>query len=72
MDSLEDSQQVQQVQEGWTNFHGQSRKWHWIGPDGRSLCGKWGMFIEHDLDPKTTPSPDNCAGCWKRLATRGG
>ena len=30
--------------EGWTDFHGQSRKFHYIpADDDRALCGKWGL-----------------------------
>ena len=55
---------------GWTNFGGQSRKWHYIGEDGRSLCGKWAAWKPHRLEQGDNGSPDNCASCRRRFAKR--
>jgi hypothetical protein len=46
--------------EGWGK-PSNSRKWHYFGADGRSLCAKWAYFgeIEEGLDD----SPDNCLSC---------
>ena len=55
---------------GWTNFGGQSRKWHYIGEDGRSLCGKWAAWTRGPFEQGMDESPDNCAACRRRLAKR--
>ncbi len=56
---------------GWTNFGGQSRKWHFVAEDGRSLCGNWLLWKGHELAQGNEDSPDNCAGCQRRLKKRG-
>jgi hypothetical protein len=65
--------------EGWTNFNGQARKFHYIPADTEwALCGKWGLspFVanarEHaNLEPDSgTPSPDDCVACRRKLDAR--
>jgi len=52
---------------GWTNFGGQSSKWHYIAAEERSLCRKWAIWKTHELQQGNDDSPDNCAACKKRL-----
>lgn len=66
--------------EGWTDFNGQSRKFHFIPADnvqGKALCGKWGLspFVadarqQAHLQPDTGPSPDDCVSCRRKLDKR--
>jgi len=53
--------------QGWGSL-ANSPKWHYF-VEGRSLCGKWlGLGITNfDDDPLTDDSPDNCAGCKKKV-----
>lgn len=70
-----------ETREGWTDFGGQARKFHYIPADNdRALCGKWGLspFVgggareKANLQPDTgTPSPDDCAACRRKLDARG-
>lgn len=65
------------LREGWTDYGGSSRKWHYVTDadgDGRSLCGKWARSpfaagVLHVADGKDE-SPDNCAECKRRKAKR--
>jgi hypothetical protein len=41
-------------------------KWHYIGEDGRSLCGKW-LHLIGPLEHGNDNSADNCAECKRRL-----
>lgn len=60
---------------GWTNFDGQSRKFHYIPADTeKALCGKWGLspFVadaraQTRLQADTGPSPDDCVACRRKL-----
>lgn len=65
--------------EGWTNFGGQARKFHYIPADNdRALCGKWALspFVAKareaaNLEPDTgKASPDDCAACRRKLDAR--
>jgi hypothetical protein len=65
--------------EGWTNFAGQARKFHYIPADEpRALCGRWGLspFVDEDrarahLQPDNgKPSADDCATCRRKLDAR--
>lgn len=67
------------IQEGWTDFHGQSRKFHYIpADDDRALCGKWGLspFVarareqSHLQADEGKPSPDDCKVCRRKLDAR--
>ncbi len=51
---------------GW-GFPPVSRKAHFIGTDGRSLCGRVGFAFDLLLEPDNGPSMDDCAACRKRL-----
>lgn len=61
---------------GWGKPTDSARKFHYFTPrpltDGgmaRSLCGSYGFFYQRGLlEPETTPSPDDCKECRKRLA----
>ena len=59
---------IPEAPQGWTNFGGQSKKWHYIAADQRSLCGKWMIWERHELDERDYHGPDNCAECWRRRA----
>jgi hypothetical protein len=50
---------------GW-NWLTNSKKWHYFGENGRSLCGRYMVFVNDDAEADDTESPDNCAECWKR------
>ena len=65
--------------EGWTNFGGQSRKFHYIPAENdRALCGKWALspFAGKDarqlanLQPDDGPSKDDCVACRRKLDRR--
>ncbi len=52
---------------GW-NWLINSRKWHWFGLDGRSLCGKYltfGSNADAETEDKINSS-DNCAVCKRK------
>ncbi|TVM03001.1 MAG: hypothetical protein CV087_07590 [Candidatus Brocadia sp. WS118] len=63
----EPAAQVQTLvrQEGWTWLIN-SRKWHYFR-EGRSLCGKFLLLDDSDLELGNDSSPDNCAACRKKL-----
>ncbi len=54
---------------GWAEVAG-SRKFHYCGPDGRSLCGRYGFlgFTQADLSDKWHEHPLNCSVCKKKQA----
>jgi len=55
-------------QEGWTWLIN-SRKWHYfVGP--RSLCRRWALVGNPELEKGNDDSPDNCAACKRKLAER--
>lgn len=65
--------------EGWTDFGGQARKFHYVpSDDDRALCGKWGLspFVaaareKAHLQPDAgKPSPDDCVACRRKLDAR--
>lgn len=45
-----------------------SRRWHYIGTDGRSLCGKWLVpsWSPHLVDRAYGPASGDCAECKKK------
>lgn len=62
--------------EGWTDFNGQSRKFHYIPADNdEALCGKWGVspFVANaraaaNLQPDDGQAgPDDCKACRRKL-----
>ena len=56
--------------EGWNWLHN-SRKWHYFGVDGRSLCGGFALFGSNaDAETGNDDSKDNCAKCRRELAKR--
>src|SRR3569623_479624 len=54
------------LKEGWA-FIANARKFHYVGTDGRSLCGKW-LFLGTLIadDQKASKSKDDCVTCRKR------
>jgi DNA-directed RNA polymerase subunit RPC12/RpoP len=50
---------------GWTAING-ARKWHFIGLDGRSLCGRYLWLGGAELEQGNHDSPDNCTACRSR------
>ena len=52
--------------EGWGYIIG-SRKWHYFGQDGRSLCGKWLKWTDTGLTQGNDLSPDNCVACRRKV-----
>lgn len=59
---------------GWWNPgpHNPRAKFHYCGPTGRSLCGKY-LFIDGPdfvLEEGKDEHPDNCAKCKSVLRTR--
>jgi hypothetical protein len=64
------------VTAGWTDFGGQSRKFHYIpADDSNALCRKWCLspLVSNareraHLQPDTgKPSPDDCKACRRKL-----
>ena len=55
--------------EGWTWLI-QTPKWHYF-VERRSLCGKWLLFGNPELEQGNDNSPDNCKACLKKLKKRG-
>lgn len=56
--------------EGWT-WLSNATKWHYfIREDGKSLCGKWGLFGSPELEQGDDDSEDNCKACQKKLEAR--
>jgi hypothetical protein len=62
--------------EGWTDFGGQARKFHYIpADDPQALCGKWGLspFVgearekAHLQADTGKASPDDCVACRRKL-----
>lgn len=50
-----------------------SRRWHYFGDDGRSLCGKW-LVVAWDaalIDKAYGPANGDCAACERKLASGG-
>ncbi|KKN21706.1 hypothetical protein LCGC14_0922460 [marine sediment metagenome] len=57
-----------EVKEGWTWLRN-SPKWHCF-IDGRSICKKFMLWINPELEQGKDDSPDNCKACMKALAKR--
>ena len=56
--------------EGWKLFDN-AKKYHWIGPDMRSLCGRWGAWSTADCDPVIgEPHAAECGKCRSKLNKR--
>ena len=56
-------------QEGWTYLMN-AIKWHYFGPDGRSLCMRWfygGPKTDYRDSP---PNFDGCVACTRKLERR--
>ena len=60
---------MSEVREGWAMVM-YSRKWHYFGKDGRSLCRGFGNFGSVPLSQGNDDSPDNCAMCKRKLLKR--
>lgn len=57
------------VKHGWVYIDG-SRKWHYVGTDGRSLCQKWMYLGSVEPEQGNDDSKDNCLACRKKLLAR--
>ena len=56
---------------GWWNpkpFRSTS-KFHYIGQDGRALCGRW-AYLRGDIEEGRDEHPDNCAACRRKKLSR--
>ncbi len=51
--------------EGWTYLLN-SPKWHYFR-GGRSLCGRFLLLGNPELEQGNENSPDNCKGCLRKL-----
>lgn len=56
------------AKEGWTWLHN-ATKWHYF-VDGKSLCGKWALWKDGELEQGNDNSPSNCLTCWRKLQRR--
>lgn len=65
--------------EGWTDFAGRARKFHFVpSDDNRALCGKWMLspFIENTLarsylqPDEGQPSTVDCVDCRRKFDRR--
>jgi hypothetical protein len=56
------------MNEGW-GWLMNSRKWHYF-VEKKSLCGKWAIFKDDDLEQGDDGSPDNCVACKRKLKSR--
>jgi hypothetical protein len=56
------------AKEGWTWLQN-STKWHYF-VDKRSLCGKWELWGDDELEQGNNDSKDNCATCKRELKIR--
>jgi hypothetical protein len=59
------------AKEGWTWIIGQ-RKWHFILESGRSICGRFWMPGNPELEQGNDDSADNCVACRRKLEKRNG
>lgn len=62
---------TKKLKEGWAVITG-AAKFHYIGEDGRALCGRWfflGVLQANDQTPNAGQSRD-CSACVKKLAAR--
>ena len=60
---------MSELQIGWWNprpFNSRS-KFHFVGVDRRSLCGKW-AYLAGDIEDGNDEHIDNCAECRRRKA----
>lgn len=52
---------------GWGHLYN-SRKWHFFGEDGRSLCGAWARLDGNkEAELGNNDSKDNCAACKRKV-----
>jgi hypothetical protein len=51
--------------EGWAFIIG-STKWHYMR-DHRSICGKWMVLGNPEVEQGNDASPDNCKACRTKL-----
>ena len=60
---------MSELKEGWTWVEN-SKKWHYFQSDGRSLCGKFGLFrtMNGSLEDGSAVSDGmKCAACKRKL-----
>lgn len=51
---------------GWVFISGAS-KWHYVGDDSKSLCGRWMYLGSTAPEQGNDDSKDNCATCRNKL-----
>lgn len=57
---------------GWWNPNPYSSRkpvFHYIGEDGRALCGKW-LYLDGTLEEGNDNHSQNCAACKRKKLTR--
>jgi hypothetical protein len=56
---------------GWWNPEPwrSTSKFHYVGLDGRALCGRW-AYLKGDIEEGKDDHPDNCAACRKKKVAR--
>lgn len=57
---------IDTIATGWKWFINSSKA-HYIGLDGRSLCGKWLSLSNAGIETGNDDSPDNCRACRRNL-----
>jgi hypothetical protein len=58
------------VATGWWNPRpfAANAKFHYVGEDGRTLCGKWAYMGLGEVEEGQDDHKDNCAECKRRKA----
>lgn len=52
--------------QGWLKLFN-TKKWHFFGKDGRSLCGNWMIFsVPPDAEDTNHDHPENCKKCQRK------
>ena len=54
------------MKQGWTWLIN-SPRWHYF-VKGKSLCGRWMIISDANLEIGNDNSPDNCKACRKKLS----
>lgn len=57
-----------ELKEGWT-WLTNSSKWHYF-VNKKSLCGRFAIWSDDDLEQGNDDSEDNCAACKRKLTVR--
>ena len=54
--------------EGWTWLFNAYKQHYFV--DKKSLCGKWAILLDNELEIGNDESPDNCLECRRKLKKR--